>query len=103
MPFTPIGHKPIEYLTVYEPVPSGPSIGCFDGRDIPQTIDDAFGRRYEFVGVAPRDWKGRIDVDALADGEFIVGSGLVYRIRKSPTVTERLWARLSLWIELEKH
>lgn len=89
---TPNGHRPLAYLTVFEPVSSGPSLGRFDGREIPRTVDDGFGRRYDFVGVAPRDWNGRIDGAALGDGEFIVGSSLVYRIRMGPTLTQRMWS-----------
>jgi hypothetical protein len=43
-------------------------------------VVDASGHRYRFAGVAPRAADGRIDVEGLRTGEWIVQPGLVYRM-----------------------
>jgi hypothetical protein len=71
--------KPIEYFMLHDAKPTGPSMGRFADREIPESVVDVFGRRYVYVGVAPRRWDGQFDVDALGTGEFILPPGLVYR------------------------
>jgi hypothetical protein len=71
--------RPIEYSILDDVQPAGRSVGTYAGREIPESVVDEFGRRFVYVGVAPRKWNGRYDGDALGPGEFIVRPGLVYR------------------------
>mgnify|MGYP001031285818 FL=1 len=69
---------PIEYFVLVEPKAHGDIIGQLAGQPIHDMVVDASGSRYHFVGVAPRDGRGRFDVEALRKGEWIVQPGLVY-------------------------
>ncbi len=84
-------HIPLEYVTLFNAKSSGPSIGTYSGRDIPSSVEDGFGRRYDFVSVAPRCWNGKINVGALREGEFLFPPDLVYRMRKPKPVPSRSW------------
>lgn len=70
--------RPIEYFMLVEPRPDGPVVGYYAGRAIAAAVLDYFGRRFAYVGVAPRLRSGRYDVDSLRPGEWIVEPGLIY-------------------------
>ena len=85
MPFAPTPRaRPIEYFMLHDAKPTGQSVGLYANREIPESVVDDFGRRYVFAGIAPRQWNGEFDVDALRTGEFILQPGLVYRIEHMP-------------------
>ncbi|QKC80612.1 hypothetical protein [Mesorhizobium sp. NZP2077] len=69
---------PTEYFVLANLREQGTIIGRLAGHPIADTVVDARGRRYQFVGVAPRDRTGRFDVEALRTGEWIVQPGLIY-------------------------
>ena len=69
---------PTEYFVLANLREQGAVIGRLAGHPIADTVVDARGPRYHFVGVAPRDRCGRFDVEALRAGEWIVQPGLVY-------------------------
>ncbi len=75
--------RPIDYSILHNVKPTGPSIGFYAGRPIPESIIDEFGRRFVYAGIAPRRWNGQFDGDALGPGEFIVQPGLTYRIHRA--------------------
>jgi hypothetical protein len=70
--------RPVEYFMLVEPRPDGEIVGTYAGRPIHVAVVDYFGRRYTYLGVAPRLRSGRYDVESLAPGEWIVEPGLVY-------------------------
>ena len=72
----------IEYFILHDARPTGPNIGHYANREIPEFVVDTFGRHYVYVGIAPRKWSGQIDTDALQPGEFIVPPALVYRLKE---------------------
>jgi hypothetical protein len=59
--------------------PTGRKIGLYSGFEFFESVIDQFGKRFDYVGVAPRKFNGRPDADALGKGEFILRPGLVYR------------------------
>ena len=61
--------------------PTGSVVGYYDGTPITEEVVDEFGRRFGYAGAAPRNSQGRYDVDLLQPGEFIVGRGLLYRLK----------------------
>ena len=61
----------------------GEVIGYFAGAPIRETVLDASGTRYHFVGIAQRDCDGRFNVNLLNPGEWIVQSGLIYAVEES--------------------
>jgi hypothetical protein len=65
------------------PRADGPVVGTFAGQPIAATIVDADGRRYGYVGVAPRLGNGRYDLEALGADEWLIEPGLVYRGERS--------------------
>jgi hypothetical protein len=69
---------PTEYFILVNLQFEGMVIGHLAGQPIPETVVDASGLRYRYVGVAPRDSDGRFDVESLRTGEWIVQPGLVY-------------------------
>lgn len=71
---------PTEYFVLANLREQGAIIGRLAGHPIADTVVDARGRRYHFVGVATRDASGRFDVEALRAGEWIVQPGLVYAV-----------------------
>ncbi len=71
--------RPIEYSMLHDTRPAGPVIGTYGGVEIAEAVIDAFGRRFVYVGAAPRRPNGRFDDGALGPGEFILKPGLVYR------------------------
>lgn len=83
--------RPIDYSMLHNVKPTGPSMGFYADREIPELVVDDFGRRFVYAGVAPRKFNGAFDVDALAAGEVIVRPGLVYR---------RVGAKTSWWQSL---
>jgi hypothetical protein len=83
MPVAVFGHaRPIEYSILHDVKPTGPSLGVYNESEIPDSVVDDCGRRFVYVGVAPRRWNGQFDGDTLRPGEFILRPGLVYRIEK---------------------
>jgi hypothetical protein len=70
---------PVEYFILVEPKADGPLLGYYAGRPIRAAVVDCFGRRYSYVGVAPRRRSGQYDVESLHPGEWIIEPGLVYR------------------------
>lgn len=70
--------RPIEYSMLHDTTPAGPIIGTYGDVEIAEAVIDAFGRRFVYVGVAPRRANGRFDDSALGAGEFILSPGLVY-------------------------
>ncbi|MCA1404419.1 hypothetical protein I6F26_17155 [Ensifer sp. IC3342] len=79
---------PTEYFILANVHFEGRVIGHLAGRPIRETIVDNDGLRYRFVGVAPRDERGRFDVQSLQTGEWIVQPGLVYAQNPNLTSTE---------------
>jgi hypothetical protein len=81
----------LEYCMLHDVKPVGRSVGFYADREIPESVIDQFGRRFDYVGVATRKPNGQLDGDALGTGEFILRPGLVYRlvraIEKSPVST----------------
>ncbi len=74
-----VSHRvPTEYFVLANLRERGAVIGRLAEHPIADTVVDASGQRYHFVGVAPRDRSGRFDVEALRTGEWIVQPGLVY-------------------------
>jgi hypothetical protein len=71
--------QPIEYSILRDVTQEGCSMGSYNGQDISESVIDEFGRRFAYVGLAPRKWNGDYDGNALGPGEFIVPPGLVYR------------------------
>ena len=69
---------PTEYFVLANLKEQGAIIGQLGGHPIAETVVDASGSRYRYVGVATRDADGRFDVEALRAGEWIVQPGLVY-------------------------
>lgn len=79
--------------------PEGPIIGSYAGAAIAATVVDLEGRRYRFVGVMPHRHDGSYDLAALAEGEWIVEPGLIYRWEgvESPSPAAQLeqpWSQL---------
>jgi hypothetical protein len=70
-------------------------IGVFSGVPIVDTITDRFGRRFVFVGLAPRQRDGDYDAEMLKTGEFILEPGLLYRLDTVPGL-RRQWKGVSL-------
>jgi len=70
--------RPVEYHILVEPRPDGPLIGQYAGQPIAAAVVDYFGRRFTYVGIAPRLRSGRYDVESLRPGEWIVEPGLIY-------------------------
>jgi hypothetical protein len=68
---------------LHDTKPAGPVIGTYGGAEIAEAVIDAFGRRFVYSGVAPRQLNGRFDDRALGPGEFILKPGLVYRHDKA--------------------
>jgi len=96
----PLTGRPLIYLILNEAVPSGLAIGKLGGDTIYEFVTDCFGKRYRYVGLAPRRWSGEIDVDALQAGEFILPPNLVYRLERNHVVEQSgriagLWASVA--------
>jgi len=76
-----------------DPHPTGSVVGYYDGTPIAEEVVDEFGRRFGYVGAAPRNSQGTYDAGSLQPGEFIVGRGLLYRLKgvkeKSPKDRKR--------------
>jgi hypothetical protein len=81
--------RPIEYSMLHDTTPAGPVIGTYGGVEIVEAVIDAFGRRFVYVGAAPRRPNGRFDDSALGPGEFILKPGLVYRHEKMDKAAKR--------------
>jgi hypothetical protein len=73
----PTGDATLHHLVA--PQPEAPIIGTYDGAAIAATMVDLSGRRYRFAGILPRAAGGVYDVGSLAEGEWIVEPGLIYR------------------------
>ena len=71
--------RPVDYFMLLGPRADGPTLGTYAGKPISEMVVDADGRRYFYVGVAPRLGNGRYDLDALGADEWLVDPGLVYR------------------------
>lgn len=56
----------------------GPSIGTYQGRDIPAYIVDD-GIRMVFDRIAIEDMHGAVWLSQLARDEFVIAPGLIYR------------------------
>ncbi|MGO4832892.1 hypothetical protein AB4144_11455 [Rhizobiaceae sp. 2RAB30] len=69
---------PTEYFVLANLQFEGAVIGYLAERPIRETVVDGHGIRYRCAGLAPRDADGRLDVDSLLSGEWIVDPGLVY-------------------------
>ena len=82
-----IQSRPIEYFILHDPTPIGRRIGIYENKSVHEAVVDAFGRRYDYAGIAPRRWDGRFDVDGLQTGEFILRPGLIYRYKP----TKKSW------------
>jgi hypothetical protein len=77
--------RPVDYFILVEPRTDGPIIGTYNDQPIAAAVKDAFGRRYVYVGIALRLRDGRLDVKALAPGEWFAHPGLVYRMESQET------------------
>lgn len=69
---------PHEYFVLEPARTSGAVIGHRRGQPIAASVIDRDGGHYRFVGVAARDSRGRLDVMALKQGEWIVAPDLIY-------------------------
>lgn len=56
----------------------GPSIGTYQGRDIPDWLDKA-GQRFAYDRPAMQDRDGTTPLAQLRPDEFVVAPGLIYR------------------------
>ena len=74
---------PVEYFILANVVSDAPIIGHLAGQPIRETVTDASGALYRYVGVARRDASRRFDVETLREGEWIVQPGLVYHMEES--------------------
>ncbi len=61
----------------YQSPDAGQVIGWYLGRPIPAFLIIT-GRRCEFLRVARTSQDGCVDLDQLADNEFIISPGLIY-------------------------
>jgi len=84
MPIGSVTGRPLEFFILNGATPSGLTIGKLGDSAISEFVTDCFGKRYRYVGLAPRRWSGEIDVDALKAGEFILPPCLVYRLEPIP-------------------
>ena len=75
---------PIEYSLLSGVKPCGKIMGYFMDRPIPEAVVDEFGKRYDYVGIAPVLPNGQFDAGALNPGEFILQPGVIYRIEEMP-------------------
>jgi hypothetical protein len=73
---------PTEYFILANLRSEGATIGHLADKPIAETVVDASGHRYHYVGVASRAADGRFDVDSLRTGEWIVRPGLVYAMEE---------------------
>ena len=69
---------PTRIVLLHNPAPDGPVLGTYGGKPIAAAVIDEFGRRYVYAGIGPRRRDGRIDEDALQQGEWVTDSGLIY-------------------------
>lgn len=69
---------PFEYFVLNDVRPDGAVVAYVADRPVRGAVIDAHGRRYQFAGLARRDSNGRLDVQALRAGEWIVHPNLVY-------------------------
>lgn len=69
---------PFEYFVLGNVRREGGAVGHVAGQPISDVVTDLNGNRYRFAGLARRDRYGRLDVDALRAGEWIVYPNLVY-------------------------
>lgn len=74
-----------EFLWLHNAHAAGPVIGKIGEEEIAETVIDQFGRAYTYSGLAPRAWNGKLDLDRLQAGEFLLKNGLVYRLTSKPT------------------
>jgi hypothetical protein len=74
----------VAYATLHHIKASGELIGSYRDQPIYETVTDEFGRRYTYLGLAPRLRSGKFDPDALAAGEFILMPGLLYVLEELP-------------------
>ncbi len=84
---------PFEYFVLGNVQLDGAVVAHVGGRPIRDAVIDARGSRYRFVGLARRDGSGRLDVEALRAGEWIVEPNLVYAAEENP-IASSLDARL---------
>jgi hypothetical protein len=75
---------PFEYFLLGNAQLSGAVVAHVGKRPIRETVIDAGGRQYRFVGLAGREDRGRLDVEALRPGEWIVEPNLVYAANEKP-------------------
>ncbi|AYG61801.1 hypothetical protein [Rhizobium jaguaris] len=69
---------PFEYFML-DPVVFEGAVACRIGRKVVrERVRDSDGKSYRFVGLALRDAQGRLDVEVLRSGEWIVAPDLVY-------------------------
>jgi hypothetical protein len=76
----PAHGKPLEYFKIVGPKPQGRVIGTLDGKPFTELVIDDFGRTYRYAGVVNRQRNGRFAVEDLRTGEFLLDSGLVYKL-----------------------
>ncbi len=69
----------LPYFILDEPEPAGRCIGYLGDAPISEYVTDYFGRSYVYVGMAPRTWAGDLDIEALANDEFVLPPSLLYR------------------------
>ena len=69
---------PFEYFVLGNPRFDGAIVGSLAGRPIRDIAVDASGHRYRFAGLVRRDGNGRLDVESLRAGEWIILPDLVY-------------------------
>ena len=69
-----------EYCLLMETEPIGKILGYLDGVPFYEMVRDQWGLCYRYTGVARRRPWGEIDFTVLRQGEFVVSSGLIYRV-----------------------
>jgi hypothetical protein len=76
---------PFEYFVLWNVQFVGEVIGYLAGLPIREAVVDTTGTRYRFAGIAPRDCDGRLNVNLLNPGEWIVQPGLIYAVEDPPS------------------
>ena len=57
----------------------GQLLGYLAGEPIFESVYDPTGRRYDFVGAAPRLRSGKVDLAAFRENQWLVEPGLIYQ------------------------
>jgi hypothetical protein len=90
-------HRPYprEFFMLRDTRSVGTVIGHYDGHDIAEKIIDCDGNRYTYHGLARYRLDGRLDLEALKPGQYVVEPCFVYALdAKSGRRKGDVWRRL---------